>query len=188
MCSFGFLPLIIQPTRVVEDQTPSIIDNIFSNNIYDEISGGNIYLTLSEHFCQFISVKRDKIDLKNINTYARDYSKFSTELFREDVSIQNWNQTFNNVNDQFNDFFWKLDGCVNRHAPIKKLKPKEIIIQSKPWITPEITKMIKVRNKLFVRKKRQANNDNIKKLYNLFRNRVNNEIKKSKKKALCLIF
>ena len=47
ICSFCFLPLIIQPTRVVDIQTPSLIDNIFCNNLSDEIIGGNIYLTLS---------------------------------------------------------------------------------------------------------------------------------------------
>ena len=41
--------------------------------------------------------------------------------------------------------------------------------------------MITIKNKLFNRKKRQPNNDNIKKLYNLFRNRVNRELNKSKK-------
>ena len=41
--------------------------------------------------------------------------------------------------------------------------------------------MIKIRNKIFARKKRQPNNDNCKYLYNLFRNRVNKEIKKPKK-------
>ena len=38
ICSFGFLPLIIQPTRVVDNQTPSLIDNIFCNNLSDEIT------------------------------------------------------------------------------------------------------------------------------------------------------
>ena len=61
ICSFGFLPLIIQSTRVVDNQTPSLIDNIFSNNLSDEITSGNIYLTLSEHFA---SVRREKIDIK----------------------------------------------------------------------------------------------------------------------------
>ena len=42
--------------------------------------------------------------------------------------------------------------------------------------------MIKIRNKLFQRKKRQPNNENIKRLYNLFRNRVIRELRKSKKK------
>ena len=79
LCSFGFLPLITQPTRVVDNQTPSLIDNIFCNNLSDEIIGGNIYLTLSEHFCQFASVKREKIDIKNINIYTRNYSKFSSK-------------------------------------------------------------------------------------------------------------
>ena len=39
LCSFGFLPLIVQPTRVVENQTH---DNIFCNNLSDEITSGNI--------------------------------------------------------------------------------------------------------------------------------------------------
>ena len=50
LCSYGLLPQIIQPTRVVENQSPSLIDNIFTNNISDKITGGNIYLTFSEHF------------------------------------------------------------------------------------------------------------------------------------------
>ena len=41
--------------------------------------------------------------------------------------------------------------------------------------------MIKIRNKLFRRKKRQPKNEENKRLYNLFRNRVNRELKKSKK-------
>ena len=63
LCSYGFLPHILQPTRVT-DNTATVIDNIFSNNIRDNISCGNILLTLSEHVSQFLSVKREKIDLK----------------------------------------------------------------------------------------------------------------------------
>ena len=63
-CSYGFLPLIIHPTRVVENQEPSLIDNIFTNNVSDDIISGNIYLTLSEHFSQFASVKHEKLDSK----------------------------------------------------------------------------------------------------------------------------
>ena len=76
----------------------------------------------------------------------------------------------------------KLQGCVERHAPLKKLSPKEIKLKTKPWITKQISKLIKVRNKIFARKKRQPNNTNTKRLYNLFRNKVIREIKKNKKK------
>ena len=50
----------------------------------------------------------------------------------------------------------KLEGAVNRHAHMRKLNPKEIKIKikNKPWMTPRIVKQIKLRNKIFERKKR----------------------------------
>ena len=81
------------------------IDNIFSNNIQDDIISGNLLLTLSEHFSQFISVTREKIDFKHQNVYIRDYSKFSNESFRDDVSIQFWNYTHENMHGLFKDFY-----------------------------------------------------------------------------------
>ena len=179
LSSYGFLPHILQPTRVTAN-TATVIDNIFSNNIQDEITSGNVLLSLSDHFSQIISVKREQIDLKkSITIFQRDYSKFLSESFRDNVSIQNWNYSHNNVNDSFKDFYTKLQASVDRHAPLKKLTPREIKIRSK-WLSTEILKMIKIRNKIFARKKRQL--VNCKRLYNLFRNRVNNDIKKSKKK------
>ena len=80
---------MLQPTRVT-DNTATVIDNIFSNNTQDNIVSGNILLSLSEHFSQFLSVTREKVDLKKVNIYQRDYSKFSSDSFRDDVSIQNW--------------------------------------------------------------------------------------------------
>ena len=50
---------ILQPTRVIGN-TATIIDNIFSNNIHDDICSGNVLLTLSRHFSQFVSVNREK--------------------------------------------------------------------------------------------------------------------------------
>ena len=181
ICSFGFLPLIIQPTRVVDNQTPSLIDHIFTNNLSDEIISGNIYLTLPEHFCQFASVKSENIEIKKIKMYSRNYSKFSSKDFHDGVAIQNWNYELDNPTDLFNDFFWRLECCVERHAPITKLNYREIKLKVKPWITPKLSKMIKIKNKMFERKKRQPLNDYVKFLYNIFRNRVNRELKKSKK-------
>ena len=60
LCSYGFLPKIIQPTRVTEFNS-SLIDNVFSNNISDDTKSGNILLTLSEHFSQFVSVSRARV-------------------------------------------------------------------------------------------------------------------------------
>ena len=116
-----------------------------------------------------------------MNIFQRDYSSFTNENFRDDISIQNCNYSYNNVQHLFNDFYVKLDGCVNRHAPLNKLSPKEIKAKYKPWVSGEILKMIKIRDKAYARKKRQPNNEKWKRLYNLFQNRVNREIEKSKK-------
>ena len=48
--------------------------------------------------------------------------------------------------------------------------------------------MIKIRNKVFARKKRQPNNENNKRLYNLLRNRIHREFKKSKKQYFAEYF
>ena len=60
LCSFGLLPHVLQPSRVT-DNTATVIDNIFSNNIQDNIVSGNILLTLSEHFSISINYKRKAI-------------------------------------------------------------------------------------------------------------------------------
>ena len=152
MYSYGSLPQITQPTRVT-DNTATIVDNIFTNNMANKILSRNIITDFSDHYSQFVSVSRDKIDYKSIKMFKRDYSKFSEESFRDDVSIQNFNNHYKDVNEKFNDFYFKLEGCVERHAPLKKLTPKEIILENKPWITSELNKMIRIRNKLFQRKK-----------------------------------
>ena len=59
-----------------------------------------------------------------MNIFQRDYSSFTNESFRDDISIQKWNYSYNNVQDLFNDFYVKLDGCVIRHAPLKKVIAK----------------------------------------------------------------
>ena len=154
----GILPFIIHPSRVVEGQMPSLIDNIFSNNYQQYILSGNIYFTLSEHFSQFASVVREKIDVRKISMFGRNYSKFSEENFRDDVSIQRWRQDSTDANLLMSDFVWRLDGCAERHAPIKKLSPPEVKLRLNPWMTPEILKLIRVRDRLFARKKREPEN------------------------------
>ena len=180
MSSNGLFPFILLPTRIAGDSA-TIVDNIFTNNLSNSIFSGNIITDFSDHFSQFISIQKPKIDYKSFTIYKRDYSKFSETSFRNDVSIQNFDNTFTDIDDQFRDFYFKLECCVNRHAPMKKLSKKEIKLQQKPWISSRLNKMIQIKNKLFYRKKRQPNNVNIKKLYNMFRNRVNREIIKSKK-------
>ena len=113
--------------------------------------------------------------------YGRNLKNFSEAAFREDVSIQQWRQDTDNPCILMSDMFWRLDGCSDRHGPVEKLKPKEIKLKLKPWITPEIQKLIKVRDRLFARKKRQPENEHVLNAYNQARNRVSRQLDKSEK-------
>ena len=57
-------PCILEPTRIVANNRPSIINNIFINN--KKIDSGNIINKVSDHMPNFILVK-DIIETQNIN-------------------------------------------------------------------------------------------------------------------------
>ena len=135
----------------------------------------------SEHLSQFISVKKEKFDYKNKTYIFVIIQNFHQEILEKMFPYKTSTIDMIQLVINFMIFFWRLDGCVERHAPVKKLKPKEVKLKNKPWINDQIMKMIKTRNKLFVHKERQPNNANVYKLYNLFRIRINREIRKSKK-------
>ena len=110
--------MILLPTRVTKDSA-TIVDNIFTNNLTNPLISGNIETDISDHYSQFLLVKNQKPDVKNITIYKRDYSTFSEKSFRDDISIQNFNDQLDAVDEQFQDFYFKLQGCVDRHAPLK---------------------------------------------------------------------
>ena len=154
LSSNGLLPYIIHPSRVVENKNPSLIDNIFSNNITDIVLSGNIYMQLSEHFSQFASIKRDKIDIHKITMYGRDWSKYDTDKFRDEISSHQWRYNSDDPSILMSDFYSKLGGSSDKHVKVKKLSPREIKLKLNPWITPEIIKMLNLRDRLFARKKK----------------------------------
>ena len=109
MCSYGYLPQILQPTRIQGDSA-TIIDNIFTNICDSKIKSGNIITDFSDHYSQFVSVKREKLEFKKMTMYKRNYSTFSEDSFRDDVSIQNVDNNLEDVNDQFKDFYLMIGG------------------------------------------------------------------------------
>ena len=125
MTSFGFLPHILQPT-IIEDYSASVIDNIYSNNLDQDSESGNVLVKFADHFSQLLSVNKVVAKSKHFNIYKRDYSNFNSKSFVDDINIQNWCSYHSDVNAGFNDFLWRVEGCVNRHAPIKKLNKKQV--------------------------------------------------------------
>ena len=182
LTSLGFLPHVLQPTRITEHSS-TIIDNIYGNNFTQETLSDNILIKFADHFSQFLSIKKNISKKKNNVVFKRDFSSFVEADFIDDVSIQNWNaNNSNDTNSKFNDFLWRVEGCVDRHAPLKRMNNRQQKKMANPWISKNIIKMISHRERLLHRKKESPCNQHLEKSYKLFRNRITREIKKAKKK------
>ena len=75
LSSFGFRPLIHQPTSVTASSA-TLIDNIFVNSIETESMGGNITTSISDHFCQFCAIDilkkvKNRLPQKTQRTYKK---------------------------------------------------------------------------------------------------------------------
>ena len=138
-------------------------------------------MQLSEHFSQFASVKRDKIDIHEIVMYGRDWSKYDEQKFRDEISNHQWETDSEDPSVLMSDFYKKLGGSSDKHVKVKKLSPREIKLKLNPWITPEIIKMLNLRDRLFARKKREPDNERVDQVYKIARNRVSRKIQRSKK-------
>ena len=119
MNSDVYLPQINLPTRIT-DTTMTLIDNIFTNTMNYNSFSINILIQIAEHLSQFLWVDTSKIEYQKLDIYKRDYSNFNDQSFIEDISIQNWHDEYDDPNDCYTDFIFRLEGCVNRHAPLKK--------------------------------------------------------------------
>ena len=53
------------------------------------------------------------------------------------------------TNTSVSNFYFKIETLLDEMAPLKKLTKKEIGIQQRPWITPDIIAAINERNKLY---------------------------------------
>ena len=94
-------PHIIQPTRIVDNAKPSLVDNIFFNSIEYETKSGNITSNISDHLPNFIILEKlDFRTTKAIKIQRRDFTKFNPQKFIVDIKgldLSNTLKQHNNV-------------------------------------------------------------------------------------------
>ena len=156
-----FVPHIIHPTRVTPT-SKTIIDNIFSNNTnYEDGISGNITVSLSDHLAQFLIIPEEcNRSIKKLNQYTRDLKSFDELNFFHDLHEIDWTDelklNLNDPNIAFAGLQLKVNDIINHYFPERKMTRNEIKRKLKPWITNEVLKLIKQRDKLkkhFVRAK-----------------------------------
>ena len=78
MLNNGYQPCITEPTRIINGNKPSLVDNIFSNSVEKCISG-NILDKISDHLPNFVIFETIKDKPKPKYTKRRNM-KYSDEL------------------------------------------------------------------------------------------------------------
>ena len=119
--SLNLTPTIDKPTRVHRNSA-TLIDNIFTNKVEENIISGNLISDVSDHFAQFCISQSPISKEKPARLLSRDFSNFTERNFINDLLLINWdlsvpdNET--NVNKLFLSFYNKLNKIVNKHAPL----------------------------------------------------------------------
>ena len=107
MCSYFFMPLVLQPTRVT-DKSKTLIDNIFFNSFEFTTLSGNITHSISDHLMQFV-ILEDFITPKPLpktNLYKRNFDKFDNNKLKEDFGKIDWiNEILKNGINEIFDIF-----------------------------------------------------------------------------------
>ena len=141
-------PCILEPTRIVNGNRPSLIDNIFINTLDKNTVSGNLTSRISDHMPNFL-ILHDLLDKPNHSSKkVRDFSKFDENAFKTDVDklspIENLD-----IDLAFQKFQDDYVNIINKHAPFKILSRQEIKWKQKPWISSNIKSMIKTKDLLY---------------------------------------
>ena len=134
LSSFGYKPLIMQPTRVTSE-TATLIDNIFINDIESRSSGGNITTSISDHFPQFCFMDIfDKPKQREAPRYGRSYKNFNDDEFNNELKKINWNELFRNQSSETctSLFYNTVERLLDEMAPVKRLTRKEANLLKRP--------------------------------------------------------
>ena len=175
-------PTIDKPTRVYNNSA-TLIDNICTNQLNQNIVSGNIVSDISDHYSQFCIVPKTNIIKTNSNRKVRMFTNKTDTLFFEELSSTDLESTYSgigSIDQKFTQFFCEINKVVNKVAPIQRLSNRKLKNLSKPWITSGIRESIKVKNKLFSQGRHNK--------YIYYRNKITTLIRLSKAQYYANLF
>ena len=190
LITVGFFPKITLPTRFTE-QSSTLIDNVFSNNLEERETSGILLNHISDH--QFFFTYIEKL------SYIEKVPKF-VEIEKTDAnSLENFIQELNDMNiyDQLlkpidssphenYDIFMKLiQDAKNLHFPKKTVKFNKKKHKKSKWMTYGILNSINKKNRLYkLLLKTDVNSDKyaaLKATFKQYRETLRSSIKEAKR-------
>ena len=188
MTSNFLLPTISLPTKI-NKKHDTLIDNIFTNKFNPNIVTGNFTVEISDHLSSFAIFPMDNQNHlpKKHNFHKRDTRNYKQDELILDILNIDWVKTVqpqkNDANNSFDNFFNTLSRIIDKHMPLRKITKKEYKQKFKPWITNEILRKMRQRDKIFkfyVRLKNHERKNDFYEQYKKLRNEIITKTRNSK--------
>ena len=152
----SLLPNITHPTRITRTST-TLIDNIFSNTLGDNVKSGIITNRLiSDHqiifscFENIINFHKPKVTKKIIKLI--NYIDLKKDVNQLIQAILDSNST-SDPNVNYNLLEYELTNAINTNTTTKLVKYNKFKHKNNPWITASLIKSIKFRVKPHLKSK-----------------------------------
>ena len=152
LTSNWFTPQIFGPTRFVEQNKSSLVDNIFVNFSDMHCTSGNIIEKITDYLPNFLTMENLNTQLDSkVKTLKRDLQHFTPEKLINDFLALNLGEKLErtkDVNQKYELFHKNFVEIIDKTAPLKPLTKKEAKNQKKSWITKGILTSIREKTKL----------------------------------------
>ena len=178
----SFIPLISNPTRLTS-YSATLIDNIFTNNLSQNVLNGIVLNDLSDHLPVFAYFSGKTLTRDGENkVFIRKITDENLRKFNENVSNTNWASFLDeDPNMAYNNFIDEYSRVYNACFPLKTIKGKLLNNCSSPWITPGLLKSINKKNRLYKKFTRSPPLSNERK-YKTYKNKLDHLIRIAKRK------
>ena len=173
LASHGLLPQTVLPSRFTSNSA-TLIDHVFmyDQRPSDHIIAGNLVTDISDHFASVLmlnEITAEKQPLPKIRFFSeRNRAKFKESLQRIDWNNLQKCQDSNTCAEIFSE---QISRCCNDYFPSKMLPKRRI--KDKPWVSRELQKSIRKKNKLYkisLSREDQASIEKYKKCKNVLTN------------------
>lgn len=180
----GFTSLINKITRI-QGNSKSCLDHIFlkTPNTHHQLSTkASIFCSaITDHYSimSSIPINKNKKQIKS-TVSIKCFEKLDMEKFNCLLETCDWTDFYNcfNPEDASNLLYYNIDTFLKQSTTYIKIKSTK---KRKNWITSGLIKSIKTRDKLYMDLKNDTTNQELSEKYRVYKNKLNNLIKKTKR-------
>jgi len=182
--SFGIIPLINRPSRITQFSA-TLIDNIFTNDIYDKLNSGLIISDISDHLPIFTilgSSGQNKDTCTKKQILKRDLSENALAALATALQNHDWNTVLNSddVNVAYENFIGTFSKYLNQHCPLKAKIIQTESLKKKPWFTAGLKNACKKKNQLYNTFLSQRTDQTLKR-YKVYKNKLTSILRGAEK-------